>query len=145
MIKDAKNPVVSRLLAWIAITAIAGLLQGCVPFQIGGYGPDGQSRLEFERRVEAVFRLQNKMTSEVMVLQEGEGVAKDQEAILQAEQVMQKNCSYLNEYASRDNDGLNKSLLLKRRVKNSVFDCEAAAHRVEALLKAYINDTTPHY
>jgi hypothetical protein len=126
--------VISRLSVWIAI---AGLLQGCAPFSIGGYGPDGQSRLEFERRVEAAFRLQNSMTSKVMLLQEGEAAAKDQEAILQAEQVMQKKCSYLNEYVSRDIDGLSQGLLLPRHVEHTVADCEAATRVVEALLEAY--------
>lgn len=129
--------VISRLSVWIAIAAIAGLLQGCAPFSMGGYGPDGQSRLEFERRVEAAFRLQNRMTSKIILLQEGEAAAKDQEAILQAEQAMQKKCRYLNEYVSRDIDGLSQGLLLPRRVEHTVADCEAAAHKVETLLKAY--------
>jgi hypothetical protein len=134
MMKGVKNLDISRLSAWIAIAAIVGLLQGCTPFSILRYGPDRQSRQEFENRVDAVFRLQNRMTSEVMLLQEGELAAEDQEAILQEEQVMQKNCSYLNEYASRDIDGLSKGFMLLRHVENSVVDCEAAAHRVEVLL-----------
>ncbi|MEQ1485891.1 MAG: hypothetical protein ABL913_10015 [Methyloglobulus sp.] len=137
IMKGAKNLVISRFSVWVVIAVMAGLSQGCASFSIWRYGPDGQSREEFEHRVEAVFRLQNRMTSEVMVLQEGDTVSKDQETILQAEQVMQKNCSDLNEYASRDIDGLNKSLLLQRRVENSVVDCENSAHKVEALLNKH--------
>jgi hypothetical protein len=133
--KGAKNLLMSRFSVCVAVIAV--LLQGCAPFSIWGYGPDGQSREEFERRVEAVFRLQNRMTSEVMVLQESDAASKDQDAILQAEQVMQKSCGYLNEYASREIDGLNKSLLLQRRVENSVADCESSAHKVEALLNKH--------
>lgn len=77
------------------------------------------------------------MTSKIMLLQKGEVAAKDQDAILQADQVMQKSCSYLNEYASRDIDGLSQGLLLPRRVEHTVAECEAAARVVEALLKAY--------
>lgn len=133
--KGTKNLLIDRRCTGFAAIAIAGLLQGCMPFSMGSYGPDGQSREAFEQRVEAAFRLQNRMTSEVMVLQEGDGGAKDLEAILQAEQIMQKNCNDLNEYVSRDMDGLSKGLLLQRRVENSVFDCETAARSVEALLK----------
>jgi hypothetical protein len=129
--------IISRFSIGMALISIASLLQGCMPYAIWGYGPDGQSREEFEHRVEAAFRLQNRMTSEVMVLQEGDGVVGKHEAVLLAEQNMQKSCSSLNEYASRDIDGLNKGLLLLRRVENSVFDCETAARKVEALLKAY--------
>ena len=107
-----------------------------MPFALGKYGPDDQSHEEFEQRVEATFRLQNRMTSEVMVMQEGDMAAKDQEAILQAEQLMEQNCNYLNEFVSRDIGGLNKGLFLQRQVEKSVLDCETAAHKVEMLLKA---------
>jgi hypothetical protein len=137
MIKRVKNLVISRLSAWVAIAVFVGLLQGCTPFSIGSYGPDGQPRDEFERRVEAAFRLQNKMTSEIMLLQEGNGAIDHHEAIFQAEQVMEKDCNYLNEYVSRDIDGLSKSLLLQRRVEKSVRDCELAARKVEELLKTH--------
>jgi hypothetical protein len=135
MLKGTKNLLIDRRCIGVAIIVIAGLLQGCMAFSMGKYGPDGQSREDFEHRVEAAFRLQNKMTSEVMVLQEGDVATENQEAIFQAEQVMEKNCTYLNEYVSRDIDGLNKGLLLQRRVEKSVLDCETAAHNVEALLK----------
>jgi galactokinase/mevalonate kinase-like predicted kinase len=136
MMKGTKNLLINRRCVGIATCVIAGLLQACMPFALGKYGPDDQSREEFEQRVEAVFRLQNRMTSEVMVMQEGDMSAKDQEAILQAEQLMEKNCGYLNEYVSRDIDGLSKGLFLQRHVEKSVLDCETAAHNVEVLLKA---------
>jgi hypothetical protein len=136
MMKGTKNLLIYRRCIGVATIVIAGLLQGCMPFSMGSYGPDGQSREAFEQRVEAAFRLQNRMTSEVMVLQEGDVVPKDQEAILQAEQLMEKKCSYLNEYVSRDIDGLSEGFLLQRRVEKSLLDCETATHSVEALLKA---------
>lgn len=136
MKKGTKNLVICRSYMGLAVAVIGALLQGCALFSIGGYGPDGQSREDFEQRVEAVFRLQNRMTSEVMMLQEGDGATDHHEAIFQAERLMEKNCSYLNEYVSRDIDGLRKGLLLQRHVEKSVVDCETAAHSVEALLKA---------
>lgn len=106
-------------------------------FSIGGYGPDGQSKDEFERRVEAAFRLENRMTSEIMALQGEEGDTKNLEAVFLAEQIMEKNCADLNDYVSRDIDGLNQGFLLQKRVENSVLNCETAAKRVENLLKAH--------
>lgn len=113
-----------------------GFIQSCTPLLIG-YGPDGQSREEFERRVEAAFRLQNKMTSEVMVIQSDGSNPKQHEPIIQAEQVMEKNCAPLNEYASRDIDGQSKSLILLKQVENAVVVCESSAQKVEELLKKH--------
>lgn len=136
MMKGTKNLLINRRCIGIVTCVTAGLLQACMPFALGKYGPDDQSREEFKWRVEAAFRLQNRMTSEVMVMQEGDVAAKDQEAILQAEQLMEQNCNYLNEFVSRDIGGLNKGLFLQRQVEKSVLDCETAAHKVEMLLKA---------
>jgi hypothetical protein len=136
MTKDVRNPPTSRRCPVIVLATVV-CLQGCAPFMTWGYGPDGQTREEFERRVEAAFKLQNKMTSEVMVIQSDGSDTQYHAPIIQAEQVMEKNCSYLNEYASRDIDGLSKSLSLLRHVENSVVACEASARKVEALLKSH--------
>lgn len=112
--------------------AVAVILSGCAtPFF--GYGANGQSREEFGRHVEEVFRLQNKMTSQVMMLLESDDV-KNPDVLLHAEQHMQQICSSLNEYASRDIDGLNIGFFLQRRVEKSAIDCEQAAREVESLL-----------
>ncbi|CAG7855951.1 hypothetical protein MCAMS1_00274 [biofilm metagenome] len=117
----------------VVLLAISAINQGCAL----RYGPDDQSREEFERRVEAAFRLQNQMTSEVMVIQTDGTDNKEHLPIIQAEQLMESNCRYLNEYASREIDGLNKSLLLLKRVENSVVDCEKSARNVDELLKIH--------
>jgi hypothetical protein len=77
------------------------------------------------------------MTSEVMVIQSDGTDAKEHLPIIQAEQLMESNCRYLNEYASREIDGLDKSLLLLKRVENSVADCEKSARNVHDLLKKH--------
>ena len=110
-------------------------LSGCTTPFLGGYGAKGQSREEFTRYVEGVFRLQNSMTSEIMALQETDD-AKNHDALLQAEQHMQEACAPLNEYVSRDIDGLNISFLLHRQVEKSAVDCEQAAQKIKALLGA---------
>ncbi len=127
---NVKGLVILRSLVTFAIAA---LISGCaIPF-FGGYGANGQSREEFEHHVEEVFRLQNRMTSEVMMLLESDETKKP-EALLQAEQHMQQVCADLNEYVSRDIDGLSSGFFLRRRVEKSAIDCEQAASAIKPLL-----------
>jgi hypothetical protein len=132
MVKWNKDLVNLRSLMMIAVAVI---LSGCAtPFF--GYGANGQSREEFARHVEEAFRLQNSMTSQVMMLLDG-GEVKNSDALLRAEQHMEQICGPLNEYASRDIDGLNIGFLLQRRVEQSAIDCEEAAREVEFLLEGF--------
>ncbi|MCX7097158.1 MAG: hypothetical protein NTV43_04545 [Methylococcales bacterium] len=110
------------------------LLSACTPLFLGGYGANNQTKEEFTRYVEDVFRLQNSMTSEMMLLQETEGINNGQ-ALFAAEQQMQKACVSLNEYAARENDDASIGLLLQRRVQESAHECEQAALKLKALLK----------
>jgi len=125
---NVKDLVILRSLVALAM---ASLISGCA---IGGYGANSQSLEEFEHHVEEVFRLQNQMASEVMMLMESEE-AKKYQALLQAEQHMQQICADLNEYVSRDIDGLSIGLFLRRRVEKSAIDCEQAALAIKPLLK----------
>ncbi|MDP1664921.1 MAG: hypothetical protein Q8L79_07310 [Methylobacter sp.] len=127
---NIKSLIVLRSLATLAIAA---LISGCAVPLFGGYGANGQSREEFEHHVEDIFRLQNQMTSEVMMLLENDEAEKP-EALQQAEQHMQKVCADLNEYVSRDIDGLSSGLFLRRRVEKSAIDCEQAAIAIKPLL-----------
>ena len=127
---NVKSLVIVRSLVMFAM---ASLISGCaVPF-FGGYGANGQSLKEFEHHVEEVFRLQNQMTSEVMMLLESDE-AKRLQALMQAEQHMQLVCADLNEYVSRDIDGLSSGIFLRRRVEKSAIDCEQAALAIKPLL-----------
>jgi hypothetical protein len=121
------------ILRGLIALAIASLISGCaVPF-FGGYGANNQSREEFAHHVEEVFRLQNRMTSEVMMMLENDE-AKSRDTLMLAEQHMQQVCADLNEYASRDIDGLSIGLFLSRRVEQSAIDCERAALAIKPLL-----------
>jgi hypothetical protein len=135
MVKWNKDLVNLRSLIVIAVAVI---LSGCaIPFL--GYGANGQSREEFGRHVEEIFRLQNKMTSQVMMLLESDDV-KNPDVLLHAEQHMEQICGPLNEYASRDIDGLDIGLFLQRSVEKSAIDCEQAAREVESLLTLLFAD-----
>jgi hypothetical protein len=114
------------------------ILSGCsLPF-FSGYGANGQTREEFSRYVEEVFKLQNRMTSKMMAFAEEDEKPTNLDTLLQAEQRMHKNCEALNEYAERDSDGLSVGLLLQRRVEQTAVDCEKAAKELQTLLKSNI-------
>jgi hypothetical protein len=118
-----------------ALILLVATMVGCaIPFS-GGYGEKGLSRQEFARYVEDVFRAQNKMTSEVMMLLASEDGINSHEDLLQAERQMHEVCAPLNEYAARDIEGRSIGLVLRRNVEKSVSDCEQAALRVKALLQ----------
>ncbi len=122
------------ILQRLIMLASAALLSGCtLPF-LSGYGAKGQSREEFARHVEEVFRLQNQMTSQVMMLLETND-DQNPPSLMQAEQHMQQACADLNEYVSRDIDGLSSGLFLRRRVEKSAIDCEQAALAIKLLLE----------
>ncbi|MEQ1527949.1 MAG: hypothetical protein ABL925_01430 [Methylococcales bacterium] len=103
-------------------------LSACgMPF-LGGYGANGLSKEEFTHYVENVFRLQNSLTSQAMMLMEGDDNNNRYASLLLAEHKMHKACQYLNEYASKDNEGANISILLQRNVEKTAVDCEQAAN-----------------
>jgi hypothetical protein len=109
------------------------ILSGCsLPF-ISGYGANGQTREEFSRYVEEVFKLQNSLTSKMMAMAENDEKPANLDALTQAEQRMQKNCEALNEYAERDSDGLSVGLLLQRRVEQTAVDCDKAAKVLQGM------------
>jgi hypothetical protein len=112
------------------------LISGCTSPLFGGYGAEGRTREEFARYVEEVFKLQNHVTSQMMILMEN-GDINSQQSITKAEQHMQEKCSPINEYASRDIDGLNISFTLRRQVEKSAEDCDKAAHELKSLLSNY--------
>lgn len=123
----------SHTLRWLMMSQTL-LLSGCaLPF-FGDAGGAGLNKEPFAAYVEGVFRLQNRMTSEVMMLTAAEDDPRHS-GLLQAEQQMRQACAPLNEYASRDIDGLGASLTLRRQVVKSARACDSAAHVVEGLLK----------
>ena len=116
----------------LMLMSVSLLLPGCAMPLFGGYGANGLTREEFTRYVENVFRLQNNITSEIMALQETD--ATDNQGLLKAEQYMQEACAPLNEYVSRESEGLDTGLFLRRRVEKTAVDCEQKALKVKALL-----------
>lgn len=106
------------------------LATGCNTVLLGMYGEDNQTFDAFKQRVEAVFQLQNSMTSDIM-LRESELPAD----IVQGEVAMRSACASLNEAGVREMEGRDIGVALGRRVEKTLVDCEKAAkllqHRLE--------------
>ncbi|MEI6333470.1 MAG: hypothetical protein WCS87_02825 [Methylococcaceae bacterium] len=116
----------------LMLIGVTLMLSGCgTPF-FGSYGANGQSKEEFTHYVEGVFKLQNSLTSEIMEYLETD--VSNHDDLLKAEQHMQEACGPLNEYASRESEGLSIGILLSRRVEKTAIDCEQAAEKVKTLL-----------
>lgn len=96
---------------------------------LGGYGDDKQTLAAFAQRVENVFKFQNSVTNAVMLLDD-----EPTDAILEAEEKMHAACEPLDEYASREIDGLSADFSLQKRVEQTAISCEKAAKQLQTLL-----------
>lgn len=96
---------------------------------LGSYGEEKQSFAAFAQRVENVFKFQNSMTNAVMLLD-----SEPSQAILNAEKQMHAACEPLDEYASREIDGLSADFTLQKRVEQTAISCEKAAKQLQTLL-----------
>ena len=81
---------------------------------------------------EAIFRRQNTIVSEVMILTMDE----ENSTLADAEQEMQDACVELNAYAIRIRDKTGDDLIAQQRVLNSLDECEAATSKLEELVKS---------
>jgi len=83
---------------------------------------------------EAVFRRQNEITSQVMLLSETELSAPELQKLQHAEARMQQDCQLLNDYARRAIEDESMDLSFQQQVKNSIQGCEASIQKIEATL-----------
>lgn len=105
------------------------LFFGCT----GGKDPLGIykiTQLRFD--AEAIFRRENAVVSEVMILTMDE----ENSTLAAAEQEMTDACAELNAYAIRIRDKLGDDLAAKQRVLNTLDQCEAATSHLESLVQS---------
>ena len=113
----------------VIVVVSASLLFGCNSVLLGRYGEQNQTLEAFTQRVENVFKFQNSMTNAVILME-----TEPSSMILDAEQKMQSVCEPLNEYASREMDGLSTDFTLQKRVEKTAISCEKAAQKLQTLL-----------
>lgn len=80
---------------------------------------------------ETIFRRENSVVSEVMILTMDE----ENSTLSRAEQEMQDACAELNAYAIGIRDNTGDDLIAQQRVLSSLDDCEAAISKLEELVR----------
>ena len=85
---------------------------------------------------EALFKRQNNLTQQLMLLSDEDMTLADEEIIFQAELKMHDGCQLLNEYANREMEGKKMNVFFRRRVKNSFKACEEGVKNMESVLMA---------
>lgn len=90
---------------------------------------------EIAKYAESVFRRQNAVTSRIMMSMD-ENLAGDGR-LHKAEVAMYDACRLLNEYSSREINGEPMGVMFKRRVRESIKDCDESIKRVEVILAGY--------
>lgn len=109
----------------------ANALTGCAVFHdVFGY----QSTAEY---VESVFKRQNAISTQVMMLPETELEPEDYDELLKAEAQMQKDCKLLNDYAVKEMNNESTSLMFKKQVRDSAEGCDDSIQEVEELLEDF--------
>lgn len=83
---------------------------------------------------ELLFKRQNVITQQVMMLFEYDLTEAEEEKISQAELEMHDACHLLNEFANREIEGKKMSILFKKRVQGSFNTCDDSGQRLESIL-----------
>ncbi len=114
-----------------ALLLATNALTGCAVFHdVFGY----QSTAEY---VESVFKRQNAISTQVMMLPETELEPDDYDELLKAEVQMQKDCKLLNDYAVKEMNNESTSLMFKKQVRDSAEGCDDSVQEVEELLEDF--------
>ena len=83
---------------------------------------------------ESLFKRQNSLTQQLIMLSEEDMTSADEEIIYQAELQMHDACHLLNEYVNRKMEEKSMSFFFRRRVKNSLKVCEERVINMESVL-----------
>ena len=101
--------------------------------------PGGERKVrtqeEFRDYVEQVFRFQNRVVSDLINRYElGDASGEIHAGLLAAEAHMEESCHYLNEMVTTYIDGHEPSLALKKKLMDTIDDCDYAAREVAHLI-----------
>lgn len=83
---------------------------------------------------ESLFLRQNMLTQQIMMSFDGDLSVGDAERVSHAEMKMHDACFLLNEYARREIDGEDRSILFRRKVQSSFSACEKSVDNMDVLL-----------
>jgi hypothetical protein len=83
---------------------------------------------------ELLFKRQNFLTQQLMMLFEEDLGMVEEERVSQAELQMYDACHLLNEYANKEMEGEKMSIFFRRRVKNSFASCDESVKNMGSIL-----------
>ena len=83
---------------------------------------------------ESLFKRQNLLTQQLMMLSEEDMTLADEEIIYQAELQMYDACHLLNEYANREKEEKKSSIFFRNRLRNSLKICEESVKNMDFIL-----------
>ncbi len=119
----------------IALLYFLGLtLNGCSLLN-----PVMLSKEDMAKHAEDVFKHQNQMTQQIMLLSEDELTESEEERISSYELQMYDACRLLNEYARSESEGKQKSVIFRTQLKRSLNTCADRVKQMEELLKSIEN------
>lgn len=116
------------LFSGLCVLVGSGALMGCSLVQ------DVWNQDDIAEHGEAVFRRQNAITSQVMMLSDSDLSASNQKKLQQAESKMQQECKLLNEYATREMDKKTSDVLFQKQVRDSIEGCDSSIKQIENTL-----------
>jgi hypothetical protein len=103
-------------------------LTGCALFQ------DWMNSESLAEYGESVFKRQNLITSQIMLLPETQLSGAQSQKLQQAEAKMHQDCKLLNDYAVREMDNANIDLVFKKKVRDSIESCDFSIQQIENTL-----------
>jgi PBP1b-binding outer membrane lipoprotein LpoB len=110
---------------------ISFVLAGCSSF-----GQSFKSTENVSEYAELLFKQQNFLTQQVMMLSEEDMSLAEEEKISHAELQMHDACHLLIEYANHEIEGKKMSVFFRRRVKGSLNGCDESIKKMQLILIA---------
>ncbi len=125
------------MITWIEKKIIIIFLPILICFQLTGCMTLGESfkvKQSISEYAEQLFKRQNFLTQQVMMLFEVDITEENEKKVYQAESQMHDACHLLNEYATREMDGIKMSVFFRKRVQSSFDQCEETVKKMESIL-----------
>jgi len=122
--------IVKPIRCFFLLLMISILFSGC-----SLVGESVKSVENISNYAELLFKRQNFLTQQVMMLLEDDIAEVEDEKIYQAEDQMHEACHLLNEYANREIDGKGTSIFFRRLLQRSFDKCEEKVIQMDLILK----------
>ncbi len=101
--------------------------------------PSSLTHGNLKTQIETLFRRQNQVSGEVMMLLMEEENSPKLDTLEKNEQLMLEACKPLNKYAVLERDNQKISLAQKQKALDSIHACTTETEKLEIMLKDYFS------